>query len=200
MMRGNVRVSRAAALCALLAGACSSGEPVRPTDSSGQAPASAPATSGGAAVPPISATLQDGSWKLTVRLDPRAPTASLKIRDNPRTLSAVSLELIHESTIGSVPRPGGVAPAQAKHQYRLRYTMNECESAPATPDGAWPGLCGHLEGTPAPQRPASYELLIDADSTYWPTGESHVLVAACVPRSGAGPICKLEGSTSLLTP
>jgi len=187
------------ALCALCAGACGSDEPVRASGGTGQGSASAPATSGGAAIPPISATLRDASWQLTVRLDPRAPSASLTIHDSPRTLSAVSLELIHETAFGSVHRPGGVAPARVTHQYRLRYTIDECEGAPATP-GAWPGLCGHLEGAPAPQRLVAYELLIDADSTYWSTGESHVFVAACVPRSGAGPTCKLTGSAAVLAP
>jgi len=200
MMREHARVYGAVALCALLAAACNSGDPVRPTDGSGQAAASTSAILGSAATSPISATLQDGSWTLAVRLDPQAPAVSLKIRDQARTLSAVSLELIHETATGSVPRPGGAVPAHANHQYRLRYTMNECEGAPTTPDSAWPGLCGHLAGTPAPQRPASYELLIDADSTYWLTGERHALVAACVPRSGAGPTCKLEGSASVLVP
>lgn len=153
-----------------------------------------------ASVPPIEATLRDAAWKLTVRLDPLGPSASMEVRGARRTLSAISLDLLGEDAAGSIPRDGGALPAHATLRYRLRFTMDECEGAPAAPEGAWPGTCGHREGEPPPEHPAIFEVLIDRESSYWPTGEVHKLIAACVPRSGAGPTCKLEGSVSTLAP
>jgi hypothetical protein len=199
----------AVAIGALLGCACSSGGAGgTPTSSSAPPAASSPTTfdhgSTGparvATVPPIEATLHDEAWKLTVRLDTTSPSASLEIRGARYALQGTALELLSEELAGSSPRDGGTRPAHAALRYRLRFQVDECEHEPPTPDGRWPGLCGHREGEPRPQHLAPYELLVDVDSSYWATGELHRLAAACVPHGGAGPACKLDGTLSKLDP
>jgi hypothetical protein len=194
------RIHPALALCLALGGACGRGGAGAP--SAAVSASAAPRADGGApssSLPPIQATLHDETWKLALTLDPRAPKGALEIRGQPYALTEVGLVLEHEALAGSVARDGGTSPAHAARSYRLRFSLDECAHAPPTPPGAWPGPCGHAEGQPRPQKLTSYELLVDVESSYWLTGELHQIKAACVPRSGAGPSCKLEGTATALS-
>ncbi len=151
-------------------------------------------------VVPLQATLHDDAWKLALRLDPRAPAGTLEVHGQPYGLTGVTLVLLHEELVGSVTGDAGKSPAQAARAFRLRFSIDECEHEPVTPAGKWPGPCGYLDGQPRPQKLALYEILVDVESNYWATGERHQIKAACVPRSGAGPSCKLEGSATPLAP
>jgi hypothetical protein len=122
-------------------------------------------------IPPLDATLRDGSWELSVHLDPAAPAATLAIGGQPVTVSELHLSLEHEEQSGMVSTPVGPRPTRAVRMYRLRFVLD--------------GLHGH---------PTPYELLVDVKSSFASTVGLHQLEAACVPRSGAGPLCSLLGA------
>ncbi len=178
---------------ALCLSACHDGEP---NPARGQ-PAESGQTEAASPLPPlepVNGTLVDSAWRLGVRFDPRAPTVTLSIHEKPYAVDDVSLVLQKETVDGSVARRGGAVPARATRSYRLRFAIDECENEPPTPSGKWPGLCGYPEGGPRPRRIAGYELLVDVDSLYSSTEDIHRIDAACVPTSGRGPICQLNGT------
>jgi hypothetical protein len=148
---------------------------------------------------PIVGTLVGAGWKLTLTFDVRAPALKLSIHDHLYAVDEVSLVLLRETVDGSVARQGA-GHGRAQQSYRLRFAIDECENEPPTPSGRWPGICGYPDGGVRPRNSTRYELLVDVDSQYYsptPTQDIqgvHQIEAACVPASGAGPTCKLEGA------
>jgi hypothetical protein len=192
---------RAAVLGLAMGGPCSrgSGDAARAHPSASAPEPQAQADGGpeqSTALPPIQVTLRDDTWTLSVNLDPSSPSGALEIRGEPFALSGLEVHLVKDDRMGSVRRDGGVWPLRATRTYRLRFTFDRCAHAGPTPAGQWPGPCGYFEGQTRPTWPASYELLVDVETFFTPGEDFHRAQAACVPQSGAGPSCKLEGGRS----
>lgn len=139
--------------------------------------------------PAVPLELAGGSWVLELSLDPAAPKGTLRRDGYPYALLTPKLVLL-----SSTPSMVGF-----RAEYRLTFSVDDCENAAPTPPGRWPGLCGYVDGGARPVRLAPHEVLITRTRTKGGDTVVDMVSAACVPTSGEGPSCKVEGSVAELS-
>lgn len=135
-------------------------------------------------VPSVPVELSGGNWVLEMKLDPSSPKGT--VRRDGKTYLLIKPRLVLRTT--SPTRAGVTA------EYRLQFAINACEHAQPTPSGEWPGPCAYPDGAAPPVRLQHHDVLITRRRAASGDSVTDQLTAACVPTSGEGPFCRLEGA------
>ncbi len=123
--------------------------------------------------------LSGGSWTLEVTLDQQYPKGMLT--KNGETFRLIKPKLSLRTTL--------VEKDAVTTEYRLQFGIDQCAHAKPTPPGEWPGPCAYPDGAAPPVRLQLYDLLVQRRKS----GANEKYTATCVPTSGEGPSCRLQG-------
>lgn len=141
-------------------------------------------------VPSVPLELSGGNWVLELKLDPFSPRGT--VRRDGQTFLLIKPRLVLRST--SATRAGVTA------EYRLQFAIDTCANAKPTLPGEWPGPCAYPDGAAPPVRLQHHDVLITRRRLATGEAVSDQFTAACVPTSGEGPFCRLEGALPTITP